>query len=228
MLPDWVAVSSQKFDGVAADYDALHDRNITASGEPREYFARYKLACLERLGIGKNEPVLDWGCGVGNVLSQLAGEYREAHGYDPSQESLRFAAERVPKAILHAEPKDVPEGHFGAAVLAGVLHHVPRTEQAALIETVRTKLRPGGRVVVFEHNPLNPLTRRAVATCEFDDDAIMLWPWRVRRLLERSGLSDVRLDFIVFFPRALAGLRPLEPRLGWLPFGAQVMGVGTR
>jgi hypothetical protein len=47
-------------------------------------------------------------------------------------------------------------------------------------------------------------------------------------LLATAGLRDVRLDYIVFFPRILAALRPLEPRLGWLPLGAQVLVTGTR
>jgi SAM-dependent methyltransferase len=219
---------AQKFDGVARNYDALYERSLGASGESRDYFARYKLACLARLGVGRDEPVLDWGCGVGNVLGPLAEEYREVHGFDPSSESLKLAAKRVPKARLHALPRDVPDGHFGAAVLSGVLHHVAEDEHRALVATVCSKLRPGGRVVVFEHNPLNPVTRHAVAACEFDDDAVLLWPWQARDLLARAGLRDVRLDFIVFFPRPLAFLRPLEPRLGWLPLGAQVMVVGTR
>jgi SAM-dependent methyltransferase len=218
----------QKFDAVATNYDALYERSLSGSGESREYFARYKLACLRRLGIARDEPVLDWGCGVGNVLSYLAEGYDEVHGYDPSSESLKLARERVSNARLHARPDDVPETHFGAAILSGELHHVPHDEHRSLVETVRSKLRPGGRVVVFEHNPLNPLTRRAVATCEFDDDAVLLWPWKARRLLVDAGLRDVRLDYIVFFPRPLAPLRPLEPRLAWLPFGAQMMVVGAR
>jgi len=219
---------AQKFDGVAQSYDALYERSLVASGESAEYFAKYKLSCLERLGVSHDEAVLDWGCGVGNVLGPLAGVYREVHGFDPSSESMRIAAERVPKARLHSQASDVPEAHFGAAVLSGVLHHVPEDEHRALLETVRSKLRPGGRLVVFEHNPLNPVTQRAVAACEFDDDAVLLWPWRARRLLAHAGLRDVRLDFIVFFPRPLAFLRPLESRLGWLPLGAQVMVVGAR
>ena len=83
-------------------------------------------------------------------------------------------------------------------------------------------------MVVFEHNPLNPLTRRAVATCAFDDDAILLWPWEAKRLVASGGFSHTRLEYIVFFPRALAPLRPLEPKLAWLWLGAQVMVVGAR
>jgi SAM-dependent methyltransferase len=113
-------------------------------------------------------------------------------------------------------------------VLSGVLHHVPRAERLGVLAQVRAKLRPGGRLFVFEHNPLNPVTRRTVATCPFDDDADLLWPWQAKRLLSDAAFRQVRLDYIVFFPRPLAALRPLEPRLGWLPLGAQQLVVGTR
>jgi SAM-dependent methyltransferase len=101
-------------------------------------------------------------------------------------------------------------------------------ERDAVLATVRETLRPGGHIVVFEHNPLNPVTRRAVAACPFDDDAILLWPWEARRLLRRAGFEDVALDFIVFFPRPLAFLRRLEPRLRRVALGAQQMLVGVR
>jgi hypothetical protein len=44
-----------------------------------------------------------------------------------------------------------------------------------------------------------------------------------------AGALDVlRRDFIVFFPRPLALLRPLEPRLNWCPFGAQYVLIGAK
>ena len=64
--------------------------------------------------------------------------------------------------------------------------------------------------------------------CAFDDDAILLWPWEAKRLVAGSGLIGTRLDYIVFFPRALSALRPLEPKLAWMWLGAQMMVVGRR
>ena len=80
---------------------------------------------------------------------------------------------------------------------------------------------------MFEHNPWNPVTRRAVADCPFDDDAILLWPRELRSLFREAGYEDVRQDFIVFFPRSLALLRPLEPKLRWLFLGGQTMTIGS-
>lgn len=217
----------EKFDAYARSYDDLHKSSVASSGEDPDYFHDYKIGCLARLGLARG-PLLDYGCGPGNLTRRLVGRVPEVHGYDPSAECLAEAASVAPGAHLHDDASAIPREHFEVAVLAGVLHHVPKTERRDVLRAVRASLRPGGRVVVFEHNPLNPLTRRAVKDCPFDDDAVLLYPWEARRLLRESGFSDVRLDYIVFFPRALAPLRPLEPRLRRLALGAQLMLVATR
>jgi 2-polyprenyl-3-methyl-5-hydroxy-6-metoxy-1,4-benzoquinol methylase len=220
--------ASGKFDDCAANYDALHAESITASGESTEYFARYKLTCLQRLGLRSQGAVLDYGCGIGNLTEQLVTTFSDVHAFDPSKKSLDVARSRAPAATFHASANELPSGRFEAIVVAGVLHHVPPAERANLVAELYDKLAPGGKLVVFEHNPLNPLTRRAVNACAFDDDAILLWPWEAKGLVASGGFVDTRLDYIVFFPRALAALRPLEPKLAWMWLGAQIMVVGAR
>ncbi|MEA2752262.1 MAG: hypothetical protein QOI41_6405, partial [Myxococcales bacterium] len=128
---------------------------------------------------------------------------------------------------FHDDAKTLPKAHFATIVLSGVLHHVAPAARVDLLRTVRGLLRPGGQLVVFEHNRLNPVTRRAVAACAFDDDAILLWPWEARGVLRSAGFTSVRTDYIVFFPRALAFLRPLEPKLRRVILGAQQMVLAT-
>jgi 2-polyprenyl-3-methyl-5-hydroxy-6-metoxy-1,4-benzoquinol methylase len=219
---------SAAFDQFAKNYSELHDANVSASGESGEYFALHKLGCIERLGLTAETPILDYGCGTGVLIQHLSRKFSAVHGYDPSRDCLKVARERAPGATFSTDPASVPEGGFGAVVLASVLHHVPVAERDALLAMLVTKLAPGGRLIVFEHNPWNPLTRQAVATCAFDHDAILLWPGEVRRRLRTAGLARVRQDYVVFFPRSLAKLRFLEPRLHWLFLGAQTMTVGTR
>ncbi|MBX3204387.1 MAG: class I SAM-dependent methyltransferase [Labilithrix sp.] len=219
-----------KFDSYAKSYEGLHRASVSASGEDPAYFHEYKIDSLRRRGLLRG-PLLDYGCGTGNLTERFArarDEVHELHGYDPSAVSLAEARERAPSAELHDDVATLPRAHFATAVLSGVLHHVPPRERAGVLATVRDALRPGGHLVVFEHNPLNPVTRRAVAACPFDDDAILLWPWEARRLLRRSGFDQVRLDYIVFFPKPLAFLRGLEPRLRRVALGAQQMLVAVR
>lgn len=229
VAPERTSVA-EKFDEYAASYEGLHRASVAASGEDPSYFHDYKVECLRHRGLLR-APLLDYGCGTGNLTERFArriGDLHEVHGYDPSSECLAEARERAPSATLHSDPTTLPRAHFATAVLSGVLHHVPPRERGGVLATVRATLRPGGHVVVFEHNPLNPMTRRAVAACPFDDDAILLWPWQARRLLRRAGFDAVTLDYIVFFPRPLAFLRRLEPRLHRVALGAQQLLVGVR
>jgi SAM-dependent methyltransferase len=223
--------AKEKFDDYAKSYEDLHRTSIAASGEDPAYFHEYKVDCLRRKGLFSG-PLLDYGCGTGNLTERFdrlpKSEVPELHGYDPSKASLAEARERAPRAQLHSDVASLPRAHFATAVLSGVLHHVPLAERPEVLRTVRESLRPGGHIVVFEHNPLNPVTRRAVAACPFDDDAILLWPWQARRLLRQSDLKDVTLDYIVFFPKPLAFLRSLEPKLRRVALGAQQMLIGRR
>jgi 2-polyprenyl-3-methyl-5-hydroxy-6-metoxy-1,4-benzoquinol methylase len=222
--------SSAKFDRYAADYLRYHARSMRASGEPPEFFADHKMACLDRLLPGGPEgPVLDYGCGVGLLTSRLCRRHGEVHGFDPSAVSLASAAQAAPTAVLHHSPEDIPDRHFGLVLLSTVLHHVPVEQRQDLLHTVLRKVRPGtGWLVVFEHNPLNPLTVHSVSQCPYDDDAVLLGAWEVRRLMARAGFTNLRQEYVVFFPRLFARLRFLEPYLGWLPLGAQYVVLGRR
>jgi SAM-dependent methyltransferase len=217
-----------KFDRYAGEYRNLHDQSVSASGEHAEYFHVYKLERLERAGVQRGQRILDYGCGIGNLTLHLAERFPCVVGFDPSEKSLEVARGRVPGASFASAPDTLEDATFDVAVLSGVLHHVPRDERVGLLATVKSKLKPGGRLFVFEHNPLNPMTRRAVSACPFDDDAVLLWPWALPSLLSEAGFERPKVDYIVFFPKLLARLRPLEPRLRWLPIGAQTMTVARR
>lgn len=218
----------ERFDQIAEEYSQLHEQNVGSSGESIEYFAQYKVDCLKRLGATSDSAVLDFGCGIGNVTEVMTRTFSTVAGYDPSVGSLKVARKRMPAVPFVDTVDQVPDDSYDFAVVAGVLHHVDPDSRAALISDALRKLRPGGKLVVFEHNPYNPLTRRAVSACPFDDEAILLNPRTVRATVSKGGAVDVRQDFIVFFPHLLRGLRPLEPRLRWLGLGAQTMTVGTR
>jgi SAM-dependent methyltransferase len=217
-----------KFDAYADDYERLHARSVAVTGEETDYFARYKVDCLERAGLTRDARVLDFGCGIGNTTVHLVERFSVVHGFEPSRLSAERARARASTATIHDDIAELPKAWFSAVVLACVLHHVPPVERDGVLTKAFEALAPGGQLFIFEHNPYNPLTRRAVAQCAFDDDAILLPPAEQRHLLQRAGFVEVSLDYIVFFPRALAVLRRWEHNLRWCPLGAQIMARGTK
>lgn len=82
-------------------------------------------------------------------------------------------------------------------------------------------MRPDGHFFLFEHNPLNPLTRHAVDTCPFDENAVLIRAGAMRARVAEAGFAGTDLAYRVFFPRALSWLRPVERLLTIVPFGAQ-------
>jgi hypothetical protein len=74
---------------------------------------------------------------------------------------------------------------------------------------------------VFEHNPLNPLTRHVVNSCEFDENAELIMAPTMRRRVREAGFGTAEVRYRIFFPHLLRALRPLEPLMTWLPLGAQ-------
>lgn len=218
------------FDRFADRYTEILDKSVAFSGGA-DYFSTLKARYLAALlPAGAAAKLLDYGCGVGLVTQQLARLLPAAtlHGFDPSTESLARIPDDVQRrGRFTAEPAAL-DADYDLIFVANVLHHVPPSDRPALVDDLARRLAPGGHLVVIEHNPLNPATRYIVATCPLDEDAILLPPRETERHLARAGLALARRDYIAFFPRALAALSPLEPRLGWLPLGAQYAVVARR
>lgn len=218
-----------EFDQFSDDYQELVDQSVKASGESGEYFADYKARFIaKRIASRPSCRILDYGCGVGLVCRSIRRQLPHARidGFDISQRSL----DRVDSALkmqgtFTSKISDLAR-NYDVIVLANVLHHTRPQDRQLLLCRVMELLRAEGNLVVFEHNPANPLTRRAVKSCPFDGDAILLPPRETVGYLTQSGLQSVRLEYIVFFPRALHWLRPLEPSLAWCPVGAQYAVTG--
>jgi SAM-dependent methyltransferase len=225
-------VDVAEFDRFADEYTAQHADNIRISGEDPEYFARYKIEALRRRwdAADRREPtaILDFGAGIGNSLPHLKRLFPSAAvtGIDVSQKSLDVAARRFPDVAhlvrydgggaLPLEPQS-----FDIVFSACVFHHIDASEHGAIFEGLRRLLRPDGWMVIFEHNPANPATRYIVATCPFDENAVLLPAPALKRSQQAAGFSRVEVAYTGFFPGALRALRPLERFMTAVPLGAQ-------
>lgn len=220
-----------EFDCYSDRYQQLLDESIALTGESGDYFARYKAKFVaERIVPRSRCRILDYGCGVGLVSRQLKDCMPEAQvdGYDPSALSLDRVETTLRSQGVFVNKTDELEGNYDIVVMANVLHHVQPRDRQDLVSKAAGLLADGGRMVIFEHNPVNPLTRFAVDRCPFDEDAILLPPRETYNYLTKSQLEGVVLDYIVFFPRALRWFRPMEQALKWCPLGAQYAAYGTR
>jgi SAM-dependent methyltransferase len=219
-----------EFDKFADEYRNLHAASITLSGEDPEYFAEYKVADIAaelQRDRAAARRALDFGAGVGYSVPFFARHLPAARVtcLDVSRKSLELGAARHGAAaeFRHFDGRQIPypDSTFDVALASCVFHHIPHDEHVALLTELRRVLTPGGRLFIFEHNPLNPLTRHAVNTCAFDEHAVLVRAPTMQRRVHEAGFGASRVRYRIFFPHALRGLRPLEAKLAWLPLGAQ-------
>jgi 2-polyprenyl-3-methyl-5-hydroxy-6-metoxy-1,4-benzoquinol methylase len=222
-----------EFDVVASNYEQLVDGSIEITGENSDYFAAYKARYVANhvpdASDGAYSRILDYGCGVGLLSGHLKRclPHKQIDGFDVSESSLlRIEPALRSQGVFTSRLADI--GHdYGIIILANVLHHVNPDERRSVISEAASHLSPGGKFVIFEHNPLNPLTRWAVSHCPFDDGVVLVPPREVNSLL-LPGLDFIRKDYIVFFPKWLNRLREFEPFLNWCPAGAQYVTVARK
>jgi SAM-dependent methyltransferase len=221
------------FDSLAAEYEQLLEdplrRRFAASNA---FFIHQKCRALIRELRGNLGPgpwkILDVGCGQGTAVSFLS-PYGTVVGADVSFQMLRQGSRGVDLVVQ--EPFDLPfvSGSFDAVFASCVYHHVQAADHARHLQELSRVLRPGGLVVVFEHNPLNPITRCIFNRAIVDRGCAMIPRRRLVELFHTVGLREVRHKYVLFVPQVLStALGFLEPRLARLPFGGQYFVAGHK
>ncbi|MGZ8216986.1 class I SAM-dependent methyltransferase [Methylomagnum sp.] len=221
-----------EFDEFADEYLDMHKKNIRVSGENPEYFSEYKIKDVSNL-LASDFPdtgrILDFGAGVGGSLPYFKKYFSQANltCLDVSAKSLAIARERFPDQadfkLFGGQTLPFSDNFFDLIFAACVFHHIPRADHVRLLGEWHRVLKPGGMAVIFEHNPLNPLTVQAVNTCPFDQNAELISAPTMKQRMVAAGFGRVRTHYRVFIPGALRILRPVERWLNWCPFGAQYM-----
>ena len=218
-----------EFDRYGETYGDAVDSAIAFARQEHDFYIEAKARrllelALRHLGVGRPR-ALDVGCGVGLVDRHLSSAF-ELHGVDVSPamvDRARAANPEVEYAVSEERSLPHEDGAFDLAFAVCVLHHVEPADRLSLLREMRRVVRPGGLVAVFEHNPLNPLTRRVVRNCAFDDGVELIGRRELERLCRDAGLDVVGAEYLLFVPwRADA----VERRLRRLPFGAQYVVAG--
>jgi SAM-dependent methyltransferase len=225
-------VEPEYFDDFARDYEAILDGWLSMVGETGQAFTHRRMEYLRsHLGILPNR-VMDFGCGIGLAISLLLDAFpnSEVVGVDVSRESVDVARKRYRdiSRVQIALTSELKVNNFDLVYASGVFHHIPADERAAAAGFIWTSLRPGGVVMVAEHNPWNPATRYFIRGCPFDKDVRLIRPKTTTAIFEQAGFDVLARDYVSFFPGPLRALQGIETSLRRLPFGAQYVVLARR
>ncbi|MGI9009204.1 MAG: class I SAM-dependent methyltransferase [Streptosporangiaceae bacterium] len=135
------------YDGMAADYA------VTFGGELREPSPETRFLDDALTGLPPG-PVLDAGCGPGQVCGYLTGRGRAAIGIDLAPAMLAAAAGLVPRARLIAGDLlalPLRPASCASVVCSYSLHHLPAARLDGALAGFSAVLKPGGVLVVFTH-----------------------------------------------------------------------------
>ncbi|MBW2409964.1 MAG: class I SAM-dependent methyltransferase [Deltaproteobacteria bacterium] len=218
-----------EFDRFADNYRKIHNHNLRKTGYTSDFFAERKVSEIARLVADpkQNFNILDLGCGDGLCTAFFRQYFPNSflQGLDVSGQSIQSAVRRdIPGAQFNIyDGSQIPfkNDSFHIILLAGVLHHVVDVpNQTRLIAECRRVLTKEGSLFVFEHNPLNPITRKIVDDCPFDKNAKLINPIRLKKRLQQNGFQT-RCRFIIFLPALLKKFEFLENWIWWVPIGGQ-------
>lgn len=224
-------MNAQEFDAHADNYRQTLDDALAIGGGDSLYYAERKFAALRDFmaeGLRTTPTVvLDFGCGTGTNLPFLRELFADStlYGVDVSSRSLDLACERhIPNCYLNSyDGKHLPfeEAKFDLVIVSNVLHHIEPTCRAGTLKEISRCMKPGGLLVVFEHNPSNPVTRKVVRDCPFDVGVTLVSQREIQTVLRDLDYRVAKLWNIIFVPAALKKINALEHSLRWLPLGAQ-------
>jgi SAM-dependent methyltransferase len=175
-LPDYFAFESR----MRGSVEAIRERQ-------RRYVEDFRGAA----------PVLDVGCGRGELLELLREAGIEAHGIDADADMVAYArgeALDVEQADLVEYLERLEDGSLGGIFMGQVVEHLPPGVLVRSLELAARKLRPGGLLVAETINPLSPLALRHY----FADltHAQPLVPETLELLARQSGFAETEVRYL--------------------------------
>jgi O-antigen chain-terminating methyltransferase len=142
-------------------------------------------------------PVLDAGCGRGELLGLLREAGVEARGIDADADMVAYARGDgldVEQADLVDYLQRAADGSLGSIFMGQVVEHLPAPTLVQTFQLAAAKLRPGGLLVAETINPLSPIALRNY----FADltHAQPLVPETLELLARQSGFAETEIRFL--------------------------------
>lgn len=225
--------SQVEFDEYCDNYTHQINEAIAFSGQSHDFFTKVKADYLTEILSNKfsssdDEEIhaLDVGCGHGLIHPYLLEKNNKLRlsGVDiaPSViDAARSANSNVSYQTYNGTILPYADNTFHMAFAICVMHHVPPLQWHSFLLEMKRVVKLNGLVVIFEHNPLNPITLKVVKNCPLDKSAILIRSGLMKKLKRQAGLMNLKRTFILFTPFEVPILQKLDHKLGWFPLGAQ-------
>ena len=186
-----VTVAAQPAAAAIPDYFAFESRMRGSTDSIRERQRRY----LDDLRAAA--PVLDIGCGRGELLGLLREAGVEARGIDADADMAAYARGEgldVEQADLIEYLGRTTDGSLGAIFMGQVVEHLPGPTLAQSLALAAAKLRAGGVLIAETINPLSPIALRNY----FADltHAQPLVPETLELLARQAGFAETEIRFL--------------------------------
>ena len=225
----------ESFDVFSNNYNEIVNDAIRQTGYDTKSMVFAKLQKIAKIFpdlVEKDFRMLDFGCGVGNFYGELTQFFPKAlyTGVDTSKDSIEKARSKFQNtdAFKIYDSQEWKTYKYDLIFSAGVFHHIPHLEHSKIIEKLTSYLNQNGKLVIWEHNPLNPVTQKIIKDCPMDENAVLVSSKNIKIHFEKAPLSNVKIFYTTFFPKFLSGLNFMDPFLGWLPLGGQYIVTGQK
>jgi len=224
------------FSDFVETYQNEVQQSINFVGQDLDFYIELKANLITKIagkhfGNPNSINILDIGSGIGLTDHHLSLFFDNMYGIDVEKDVVKKASAYNPKvkySIYDGLNLPFDNNSFDMVFAINVMHHVPPDKWENFVNEMFRVVKPGGISAVFEHNPLNPLTRLAVSKCEFDRDAVLIHKNKLKKIFTNSGFKVARGAYIIFFPFRGKIFRSTEKLLSWLPLGAQYFLTGKK
>lgn len=232
-------------DAIAID-GAYQHRALTQGPAVQRFWHRSKLLLLDWMfAVGPGDRVLDVGFGSGVFADAMAARGAQVLGVDANPEAVAYARRTFGRPGLEfreglLDELQLPPSSVDKAVCLEIVEHVYLDQVRRLLESLRTVLVPGGRVLITTPNyrGLWPLVEWGLdrfsnaATMDAEQHVTHFNRRLLRRVCEDAGFEVPALrTYSTFAPFAAAVSTSLAERLERteravdLPFGNLLVGV---
>jgi O-antigen chain-terminating methyltransferase len=186
-----VTVATQPSAATVPDYFAFESRMRGSVESVRDRQRRYVD------DFRGHAPVLDIGCGRGELVALLGAAGIEARGIDADADMIAYARGDgldVEQADAVAHLSGLGDGSLGGVFMGQVVEHLPAATLVRVLELCAAKLRPEGVLVAETINPLSPIALRNY----FADltHAQPLVPETLDLLARQVGFADTEIRFL--------------------------------